>query len=87
MAATLTSMACNAMDIIDYSHIVCLPLIVPLKISGNVTHTLDGDVQITFKSNADRMLYDCIVLNDSNTTPAVTPCEGQVSFNQSKSHI
>ena len=62
-------------------------LIVPLKITGNVAHTPDGDVEITFRSNTDRMLYDCILLNDSITTPAVIPCEGQVCFNQSKGHI
>lgn len=48
---------------------------VKITIDGNATVFPDGDVTITFQSNVDKVSFECIIVDDDEDMPEVTPCK------------
>jgi hypothetical protein len=47
---------------------------VKITIDGNATVFPDGDVTITFQSNVDKVSFECIIVDDDEDMPEVSPC-------------
>ena len=46
-----------------------------ITIDGNATVFPDGDAEITFQSNVDKVSFECVRVADDEDMPEISPCK------------